>query len=107
MRVEQVDRERVRVPVLVLAAAPAWKRVLPSHHVRFTGLLTTPRRGELLAAVALVRGPPMVLGAPSAPQRLANTVRARLREAASGLPIDQRGVLPGLVDGDTSSSSPI
>jgi competence protein ComEC len=106
IRVEQVDRERVRVPVLVLAAAPAWKRVLPSHRVRFTALLTTPRRGELLAAVALVRGSPMVLGAPSAPQRLANRVRARLRAAASVLPSDQRGVLPGLVDGDTSLIEP-
>ncbi|MGH3380224.1 MAG: ComEC/Rec2 family competence protein [Actinoallomurus sp.] len=105
-RVDQVGHERVRVPVLVLAAAPAWKRVLPSHRVRFTARLTTPRRGELLAAVALVRGPPVVLGAPSAPQRLANTVRARLREAASGLPSDQRGVLPGLVDGDISLIEP-
>jgi competence protein ComEC len=101
-RVEQVDQERVRVPVLVLAGDLAWKRVLPSGRVRFTARLTTPRRGELLAAVALVRGPPMTLGAPSAPQRLANTVRVRLREAASRLPSDQRGVLPGLVDGDTS-----
>jgi competence protein ComEC len=105
-RAEQVGPERVRVPILVLAGDPAWKRVLPSLRVRFTARLTTPRRGELLAAVALVRGPPATLGPPSAPQRVANTVRARLREATSGLPSDQRAVLPGLVDGDTSLLDP-
>jgi competence protein ComEC len=105
-RVEQVDQDRVRVPVLVLAGDPAWKGVLPGGRVRFTARLTTPHRGELLAAIALVRGPPATIGAPSAPQRLANTVRLRLREAASGLPSDQRRVLPGLVDGDTSLVEP-
>lgn len=106
VRVEEVDRWHVRVPVLVLADAPAWKRVLPSQRIRFTAHLTTPRRGELLAAVALVRGPPVTVGAPSSLQRTAETIRLRLRTAASGLPSDQRGVLPGLVDGDTSLLKP-
>lgn len=106
VRVVEVGHRRVRVPVLVLAGDPAWKGVLPSHRVRFTAPLTTPRRGELLAAVALVRGPPAIVGGPSFPQRAANTVRVRLREAVSGLPDDQRGVLPGLVDGDTSLLQP-
>ena len=106
VRVEEVDQKRVRVPVLVLANAPAWKRVLPSQRVRFAGYLMTPRRGELLAAVALVRGPPTLIGAPSSLQRVAGTIRVRLRTAASGLPSDQRGVLPGLVDGDTSLLEP-
>jgi competence protein ComEC len=105
-RAERADQERVRVPILVLADNPAWKRVLPSLRVRFTARLTTPRRGELLAAVALVRGPPTTLGPPSTPQRVAGTVRARLREATTGLPGDQRAVLPGLVDGDTSLLDP-
>ena len=106
MRAEQVGRERVRVPILVLADNPAWKRVLPSLRVRLTARLVTPRRGELLAAVALVRGPPTVLGRPSTAQRVAGTIRARLREAMNGLPGDQRAVLPGLVDGDTSLLDP-
>lgn len=105
-RVERADRRRVRVPVLVIAGAPAWKRVLPGSRVRFTARLTPPHGGELLAAVALVRGPPATLGPPSAPQRLAGSVRAHLREAANGLPADQRGVLPALVDGDTSGVEP-
>jgi competence protein ComEC len=106
VRVEEVDQRRVRVPVLVLAAAPPWKGLSPSQRIRFTAHLTPPRRGELLAAVALVRGPPALIGTPSALQRAAETIRLRLRTAASGLPSDQRGVLPGLVDGDTSLLEP-
>ena len=39
-------------------------------------------------------------------QRYAETIRSRLRDAAGGLPPDERGVLPGLVDGDTSLVEP-
>ncbi|MFB9834039.1 ComEC/Rec2 family competence protein, partial [Actinoallomurus acaciae] len=106
VRVERVDRQRVRVPVLVFATDPAWTGLLPSRHVRFTARLTTPERGELLAAIALVRDPPTMLGAPSGPQRVAGVIRLRLRAAASHLPGDQRGLLPGLVDGETSLLRP-
>lgn len=106
VRVERVGSQRVRVPVLAFAAGPSWKGLLPSRHVRFTARLTTPDRGRLLAAIALVRGPPTTLGAPSMPQRVAGAVRLRLRAAVSHLPGDQCGVLPGMVDGDTSLLRP-
>ncbi|GAA4492248.1 ComEC/Rec2 family competence protein [Actinoallomurus oryzae] len=106
VRVERVGSQRVRVPVLVFAAGPSWKGLLPSRHVRFTARLTTPHGGRLLAAIALVRGPPTTLGAPSMPQRVAGAIRLRLRAAVSHLPGDQRGVLPGMVDGDTSLLRP-
>jgi competence protein ComEC len=96
----------VRVPVLVLARTPQWRALVPSSRVRFTARLVVPRRGELLAAVALVRGPPLEVGPPSAVQRAAESVRARLREAASGLPEAPRGVLPGMIVGDTSRLDP-
>ncbi|MEV5707783.1 ComEC/Rec2 family competence protein, partial [Actinoallomurus sp. NPDC052274] len=112
-RVEEVEfalgmtrRRRVRVPVLLLADDPAWRPLVPSQRVRLTARLVTPRHGELLAAVGLVRGPPALVGRPSLPQRWASTIRSRLRTAASRLPADQRGVLPGLVDGDTSLLDP-
>ncbi|MCO5987510.1 ComEC/Rec2 family competence protein [Actinoallomurus spadix] len=111
-RVEEVDsapgtgRRRVRVPVLLLADDPAWRPLLPGQRVRLTARLAPPRHGELLAAVGLVRGPPALVGRPPAPQRWAGVIRSRLRAAASGLPADQRGVLPGLVDGDTSLLDP-
>jgi competence protein ComEC len=99
----------VRVPVLVLArgsSGTAWRGLSPSQRVRFTARLAVPKRAELLAAVALVRGPPAVLGPPSAVQRVAATIRAKLREATGGLPATQRAVLPGMVLGDTSRLDP-
>jgi competence protein ComEC len=106
VRVERVrSHGRVtgtRVPVLVLAAARGWRALVISQRVRFTGRLVRPDHAELLAAVAIVRGPPAVLGGPSAVQRAAETVRAKLRAACDSLPAAQRGVLPGMVVGDTS-----
>jgi competence protein ComEC len=96
----------VRVPVLVLAHTPQWRELLPSRRVRFDARLVVPRGGELLAAVALVRGPPIETGPPSAVQRAAEGVRARLREAVGGLPEAPRGVLPGMIVGDTSRLDP-
>src|SRR5690606_172333 len=66
----------------------------------------TPEGADLLAAVVIVRGPPAVLGPPSRTQRAAEHVRARLRAAVARLPPDQRGVLPGMVVGDTSGLDP-
>lgn len=92
----------VRVPVLLIASGGAWRSLLPSQRVRVGARLDVPRSGELLAAVALVRGPPLVIGGPSAVQRVAERVRAGLREACRELPAERRGVLPGMVVGDTS-----
>ena len=91
-----------RVPVLVLAAAPRWRSLAISQRVRFTGRMIPPDHAELLAAVVVVRGPPVVVGGPTAIQGAAETVRAKLREACDPLPAAQRAVLPGMVVGDTS-----
>ncbi len=105
-RVEEIEGKHVRVPILLIASDPAWKGLIPSRRIRFTARFTPPRRGELLAAVALVRGPPRLIGSPSILQRSASTIRSKLRAASTGLPSDERGVLPGLVDGDTSEVTP-
>ena len=47
-------------------------------------------------------GPPPVIRKPSAAQRTAGGLRSGLREATAGLDGDARGLLPGLVVGDTS-----
>ncbi|WP_395106969.1 ComEC/Rec2 family competence protein [Actinomadura sp. SCN-SB] len=99
-------RLQVRVPVLLIADDRRWLGLLPSQKARVSGRLAPPRRAELLAAVLFVRGPPISLGRPSAVQRAAETVRARLRLATDHLPPDQRGVLPGMVVGDTSRLTP-
>ena len=91
----------MRVPVLVVAGVEGWRGLLPGQRVRFRARLV-PAGGELLAAVALVRGRPVLLGRPPALQRVAERVRAGLRAASDRLPADERAVLPGMVTGDTS-----
>ncbi|MEO5877462.1 MAG: ComEC/Rec2 family competence protein [Streptosporangiaceae bacterium] len=97
---------RVRVPVLVIARGQEWRDLLPSQRVRIQGRVERSDHAELLAGVVLARGRPTVLDGPSRVQRLAAGMRRRLREAASVLPADQRGVLPGMVVGDTSGLDP-
>ena len=99
-------RIRVRVPVLLVVDDRRWLGLPPGQRVRLTGRAAPPRRAELLAAAVFVRGPPVPVGRPSAVQRAAETIRAGLRRATDGLPPDQRGVLPGMVVGDTSRLAP-
>ncbi|MCP2338810.1 competence protein ComEC [Actinomadura rupiterrae] len=105
-RVESFEGTRTRVPVLLLASGREWSRLVPSAKVRCFGRYVPSKRAELLAAVVLVRGPPVVVGGPSRVQRAASGVRAKLRDAASVLRPDVRGVLPAMVVGDTSRLDP-
>lgn len=93
---------RLRVPVLVLATGPLWRGLLPSTRVRLAATLAAPRAGDTVAALVRVLGAPEVVGAPSALQDRAGQLRSGLRTAAARLPADEAGLLPGLVDGDTS-----
>jgi competence protein ComEC len=95
----------VRQPVLVLGD-DSWLGLLPSQRVRAEGRLQAPDRGDAVAAVLSVRGRPRVLSGPSWLQAAAGRLREGMRDAASGLPHDERGLLPGLVDGDTSRLDP-
>ncbi|HEY8479144.1 MAG TPA: ComEC/Rec2 family competence protein [Spirillospora sp.] len=105
-RAEAVAHARVRVPVLVIGDDPRWLRLIPGQPVRLHGRFAPPEGADLLAAVVIVRGPPTVLGPPPRTQRAAEHVRARLRAAVERLPPDRRGVLPGMVVGDTSRLDP-
>ncbi|NGO73873.1 ComEC/Rec2 family competence protein, partial [Streptomyces boncukensis] len=64
--------------------------------------------GQDIAAVLRVRaaGAPHVIRGPTAAQRVAGELRAGLRAASGGLDADARGLLPGLVVGDTSRLPP-
>jgi competence protein ComEC len=97
---------RVRQPVLVLSSDESWLGLLPSQRVRAEGRVKDPGRGSDVAAVLSARGAPAVRSGPSHVQRAAGRLRQGLREATSGLPADERGLLPGLVDGDTSRLDP-
>jgi competence protein ComEC len=89
----------------VLAPADGWSMLLPTQRVELTGKLVPPD-GSDLAAVVLVRGPPDRVGSAAWWQRLAGSLREDLRRACAGLPADPRGLLPGLVVGDTSAMPP-
>jgi competence protein ComEC len=93
-------------PVLVLSYGRGWLGLLPGQRVEFSGRLSPPRRGDDVSAVIDARGPPVAIGRPPWWQRLAGRVRLALRHACDGLPADERGLLPGLVDGDVSAVPP-
>ncbi|MFI6580415.1 ComEC/Rec2 family competence protein [Embleya sp. NPDC050493] len=81
------------------AEAGSWIGLLPSTPIRVHGRLVPGRDGR---ALLLVRSTPERIGVPAAHQRFAGRLRADLRAACADLPPAARGLLPGLVVGDTS-----
>lgn len=92
---------RLRRPLLVFAPPGGWATRLPGERLRVTGRLRLALRPGG-APVFQPDGPPVRLRAAPYPERLAARLRAGLRTAAGVLPYDARGLLPGLVVGDTS-----
>jgi len=80
----------------------ATAHLLPGQHVRVAGRLGPARDGPPAAAVLTLVRPPERLGRPPPLQTAAGDLRAGLRRAVDGLPAEERGLLPGLVLGDTS-----
>ena len=93
--------------VLVLAPAAGWRDLLPGQQVRVDARLQPSLGGELIEAVLAAESEPELIGRPPWWQRAAGAVRASLRVASSGLPALPRGLLPGLIDGDTSGLDPV
>lgn len=93
---------RVRHPVTVLADGRGWRGRLPGERLRLKARLDLPRPGEPVTAIARAHGSPERLAPAGAVQRIAGRIRAGLRDAAASVPGDARGLLPGLVIGDTS-----
>jgi competence protein ComEC len=100
--VRQARWRRTNSPVLVLSYSGGWDGLLPGQRVAVAGRLMPPRPGDDVAAVLEARAPPIRYGQPLWWQRAAGRVRTRLRAAVGGLPPDPRGLLPSLVEGDTS-----
>jgi competence protein ComEC len=101
-----MPRTRISSPIVVLATAPGWLALQPTQRVTAVGRVSVPQPGELDTALFDARGSPTQVGAPSPIERAAGRVRDGLRTAALPLPAGPRGLLPGLVDGDTSALSP-
>ena len=93
---------RLRTPVVLLSSDPVWLDLLPSQRVTAQGRLRPAEPGDDVSAVLSGRGPPSVRSPPSHVQRVAGHLRAGLRRAVDPLPAAERGLLPGLVVGDTS-----
>ncbi len=96
----------IRSPIVILATSLDWLSLQPSQPATAVGRLSAPQPGELVAAIFDARGPPTQVGGASLTQRAAGELRAGLRAAATPLSPGPRGLLPGLVDGDTSQLPP-
>jgi competence protein ComEC len=97
---------RTRHPVLVIGDGAEWSSLLPGTRVVVRGSLAPPRRSDDGVAALRARGAPVVVAVPPAHHRVAGRVRAGLHDAAGVLPHRERGLLPGLVIGDTSRLDP-
>ncbi len=94
-------RHRTSAPVLLTGdpaiADAAWRST-----VRVHGRLGQTDQADDRVATLSVRGPPVVLAAPGTIASGAERLRTGLRKAVDHAPADARGLLPGLVIGDTS-----
>lgn len=99
-RVTQVD-----TPVLVFADR-SWLSTTWGQRVQVTGRLDQAVPGDEVQAILGAPGPAKVVDSAGPVTRAAEHVRASLREAVSSLPADARGLVPGLVIGDTSLTPP-
>jgi competence protein ComEC len=92
---------------LVLAPAQPWLNVLPGQRLRLDARLERPLGDRLALATLSSDADPQMLGQPPWWQRAAGRVRTSLQAACAGLPEQPRGLLPGLVDGDTTRLDPV
>ena len=90
-------------PVLVFGDK-AWARVRWQERVRVSGRFDVADPGDDVVAVFNPTRAPEPVGEPGMVADVAEHVRSGLRDAVSGLPVDVRGLLPGLVIGDTSQT---
>jgi len=102
-RLETSDKAyTTRVPVFVKADR-RWLGLLPGTKVVADATII-PATADV-AALILIRSPPQILARPNFIERWAGRVRTGLSHSADSLPSDPRGLLPGLVIGDTSRVS--
>ncbi|MGL4744099.1 MAG: ComEC/Rec2 family competence protein, partial [Dermatophilaceae bacterium] len=95
------ERHRVDVPVLLVGGpelrTPPWHATM-----RVSGRLDRAGAADTRAALLRVAGTPVLAAPPGVIPAAADGLRAGLRRSVDGAPPDPRGLLPGLVVGDTS-----
>ncbi|MER5864552.1 ComEC/Rec2 family competence protein [Kitasatospora sp. NPDC002040] len=101
---------RTSTPVTVVVRAQdvgTWRELIPSTRLQAdVRLLPATEEYRSTAAALLAQGPPRIVEPPGRAQQLAARLRAGLRAATDHLPTDPRGLLPGLVVGDTTRLPP-
>ena len=95
------QRSESSTPVMVFGDT-SWAHVRWRERVRISGRFDVADPGDDVVAIFNPSGPPASVGEPGRIADVAEQVRSGLRDAVSGLPLDARGLLPGLVIGDTS-----
>ncbi|MCE7011570.1 DNA internalization-related competence protein ComEC/Rec2 [Kibdelosporangium philippinense] len=85
--------------VVLLVPMAGWSSLLPGQQLRADGTLAP---GDSAVAVLRVRGPPTDVTPAPVWQRVAEEMRAGLRQAAGVLSPESAGLLPALVVGDTT-----
>lgn len=94
---------RSAAPVLVMATeGDGWQDLRWRSTVRAEGTLRAPQPGDRAVALLVPRAAPLTEEPPGPVLRAADHVRDRFRAAVAPLPADPRGLVPGLVIGDTS-----
>ena len=97
------QRSESSTPVLVFGDK-TWAHVRWRETIRVSGRFDVADPGDDVVAVFNPSGAPSSVGEPGLIADVAEHVRSGLRDAVSGLPADARGLLPGLVIGDTSQT---
>ncbi|SDO22662.1 competence protein ComEC [Nakamurella panacisegetis] len=87
--------------VSLMADGPAWPELVPGEQIEISGLLAPDGYAVLPGTMVKVRGDPVVLAAAPWWQRAGAAIRKHLGDNAAQLSGDARGLLPGLVVGDT------
>ena len=95
----------VNTPVLVRGGAD-WAALRWRDEVDLSGKLAPAEPADAVAAILAPRGPPRRVGEPGVLLASTEHLRAGLRDAVRDLPADARGLVPGLVIGDTTQTPP-
>ncbi len=89
----------------VYGQGPGWSTAVPGQDISLSGRLSRQDRGPVSLLVLRARDPPAVFSRPPWWYSAAATVRRDLSANAAKLDGDAKGLLPGLVVGDTSGIS--
>ncbi|WP_426978060.1 ComEC/Rec2 family competence protein [Pseudarthrobacter sp. O4] len=101
------DSRRVRAAAsLLVMGGPEWEHATPGQRIRTTGKLKPAGPGQTEAAVLSASSAPRTQQVPGSLQQGARSLREGLASAAGHFGGDARGLLPGMVTGDTSRLDP-